>query len=165
MPELPDIVVYIESLEARILGQTLERVKILNPFVLRSVIRALEEAHEKPACSVYRLGKRVVIGLQPDYFLVIHLMVAGRLRWIESNAKSPGKIGLANFHFPNGTLLLTEAGAKRRASIYLLKGKSELAVFDMQGLEVLDAELSEFAARLTNRESHVKTRAHRSAQF
>ena len=87
MPELPDIVVYIESLEARILGQTLQRVKILNPFVLRYVMPALEEAHEKPAYSGYRLGKRVVIGLQPDYFLVIHLMVAGRLRWIEYCAR------------------------------------------------------------------------------
>ena len=102
MPELPDIVVYIESLEARIFGQTLERVKILNPGVLRSVMPALEEAHEKPAYSVYRLGKRVVIGLQPDYFLVIHLMVAGRFRWLETNAKPPGKIGLARF--PGSTI-------------------------------------------------------------
>ena len=100
MPELPDIVVYIESLEARILGQTLERVKILNPFVLRSVMPSLEEAYGKPVYSVHRLGKRVVIGLQPDYFLVIHLMVAGRFRWLEPNAKPPGKIGLASFPGP-----------------------------------------------------------------
>ncbi len=97
MPELPDIVVYIESLEARILGQTLQRVKILNPFVLRSVMPSLEEAYGKPVYSVHRLGKRVVIGLQPDYFLVIHLMVAGRFRWLEPNAKPPGKIGRARF--------------------------------------------------------------------
>ena len=97
MPELPDIVVYIESLEARILGQTLERVKILNPFVLRCVMPSLEEAYGKPVYSVHRLGKRVVIGLQPEYFLVIHLMVAGRLRWLETNVKPPGKIGLARF--------------------------------------------------------------------
>ena len=158
MPELPDIVVYIVSLEARILGRTLERVKILNPFVLRCVMPSLEEAHGKPVDSVHRLGKRVVIGLQPDYFLVIHLMVAGRFRWLEPNAKPPVKIGLASFHFPNGTLLLTEAGAKRRASIHLVKGKSELAVFDMQGLEALDADLSKFAARLT-KENHTLKRA------
>ena len=97
MPELPDIVVYVESLEARILGQTLERGKILNPGVLPSVMPALEEAHEKPAYSVYRLGKRVFIGLQPDYFLVIHLLVAVRFRWLETNVKPPGKIGLARF--------------------------------------------------------------------
>lgn len=158
MPELPDIVVYIESLEARIRGETLERVKILNPFVLRSVTPPLEEAHGKPVFSVYRLGKRIVIGLQPDYFLVIHLMVAGRLRWLEPNAKSPGKIGLATFHFANGLLLLTEAGTKRRASIHFVKGEDALAAFDMQGLEVLDAELAEFATRLT-KENHTLKRA------
>ena len=97
MPELPDMVVYIESLEARILGQTLERVKILNPCVLRCVMPALEEAHEKLTYSVYWLEKRAVIGLQPDCFLVIHVMVAGRFRWLETDVKPPGKIGLARF--------------------------------------------------------------------
>ena len=158
MPELPDIVVYIESLESRILGQTLERVKILNPFVLRSVIPPLEEAHGKPISSLHRLGKRIVIGLQPDYFFVIHLMVAGRFRWLEPNAKPPGKIGLASFHFPNGILLLTEAGTKRRASIHLVKGNDALAEFDMQGLEVLDTDLATFTARLT-KENHTLKRA------
>ena len=158
VPELPDIVVYIENLEARILGQTLERVKILNPFVLRSVIPPLEEAYGKPISSLHRLGKRIVIGLQPDYFFVIHLMVAGRFRWLELNAKPPGKIGLASFHFPNGVLLLTEAGTKRRASIHLVKGRDALAEFDMQGLEVLDASLAEFTARLT-KENHTLKRA------
>ncbi len=158
MPELPDIVVYIESLEARIRGQTLERVKILNPFVLRSVSPPLEEAHGKLVFSVHRLGKRIVIGLQPDYFLVIHLMVAGRLRWLEPNAKTLAKIGLASFHFPHGTLLLTEAGTKRRASIHLVKGNDALAPFDMQGLEVLDADLAAFTARLT-KENHTLKRA------
>jgi formamidopyrimidine-DNA glycosylase len=158
MPELPDIVVYIESLEARILGQTLERTKILNPFVLRSFTPPLEEAHGKPISSLHRLGKRIVIGLQPDYFFVIHLMVAGRFRWLEPSAKPPGKIGLASFHFPNGTLLLTEAGTKRRASIHLVKGKDGLAAFDMQGLEVLDASIAEFSARLT-KENHTLKRA------
>ncbi len=158
MPELPDIVVYIESLEARILGQTLDRVKILNPFVLRSVMPALEDVHGRPVSSLRRLGKRIVIGFQPDYFLVIHLMVAGRLRWLEPNARLPGKIGLASFHFANGTLLLSEAGTKRRASIHLVKGQSELAAFDMQGLEVLDADLSGFSARLA-KENHTLKRA------
>ena len=150
MPELPDIVVYIESLEAHILGQTLERVKILNPFVLRSVKPPLEEAHGMPISSLHRLGKRIVIGLQPDYFFVIHLMIAGRLRWLEPSAKTIGKIGLASFHFSNGVLLLTEAGTKRLASLHLVKGATDLAAFDMQGLEVFDADLNEFTARLTN---------------
>ena len=158
MPELPDIVVYIESLETRILGQVLERVKILNPFVLRSVTPPLEEAHGKPVSSLHRMGKRIVIGLQPDYFIVIHLMVAGRFRWLEARAKSPGKIGLASFHFANGVLLLTEAGTKRLASIHFAKGRDALAAFDMQGLEVLDAELTEFASRLT-KENHTLKRA------
>ncbi len=158
MPELPDIVVYIESLEARILGKTLERVKILNPFVLRSFAPPLEEAQGKPVSSVHRMGKRIVIGLRPDYFFVIHLMIAGRFRWLESNAKPPGKIGLASFHFANGTLLLTEAGTKRLASIHLVKGSDALSPFDMQGLEVLDARLDEFAARLT-RGNHTLKRA------
>ncbi len=158
MPELPDIVVYIESLEARILGQTLERVKTLNPFVLRSVTPPLEEAHGKPVSSPHRLGKRIVIGLQPDYFFVLHLMVAGRFRWLEPSAKSPGKIGLASFHFPNGTLLLTEAGTKRRASIHLVKGENSLGQFDMQGLEIFDSDLIAFTARLT-KENHTLKRA------
>ncbi len=158
MPELPDIVVYIESLESRILGQTLERVKILNPFVLRSFAPPLEEAHGKLVSSIHRLGKRLVIGLQPDYFFVIHLMVAGRFRWLETSAKPPGKIGLASFHFDNGTLLLTEAGTKRRASIHLVKGRDALAEFDMQGLEVLDTDLAAFTARLT-KENHTLKRA------
>ena len=158
MPELPDIVVYIESLEARILGQTLERVKILNPFVLRSFAPPLEEAHGKPVSSLHRLGKRIIIGLQPDYFFVIHLMIAGRFRWLEPNAKPPGKIGLASFHFPNGTLLLTEAGTKRLASIHLVKGSDALAAFDMHGLEVLDADLITFSQHLT-KENHTLKRA------
>ena len=158
MPELPDIIVYIESLEASILGQTLERVRILNPFVLRSYAPPLEEAYGKPVASLHRLGKRIVIGLQPDYFLVIHLMIAGRFRWLDVNAKPPGKIGLASFHFPNGTLLLTEAGTKRRASLHLVQGRDALAQFDMGGLEVLDASLADFSARLTQ-ENHTLKRA------
>jgi formamidopyrimidine-DNA glycosylase len=158
VPELPDIVVYIESLEARILGQTLERVTILNPFVLRSFAPPLEEAHGKPISSLRRLGKRIVIGLQPDYFFVIHLMLAGRLRWLEPTAKTIGKIGLASFHFSNGVLLLTEAGTKRLASLHLVQGLADLAAFDMQGLEVLNADINEFSARLTI-ENHTLKRA------
>lgn len=158
MPELPDIVVYIESLETRIRGQSLECVKILNPFVLRSFAPPLEEVHGKAVSSLRRLGKRIVIGLQPDYFLVIHLMVAGRLRWFERSAKLPGKIGLASFQFASGTLLLTEAGTKRRASLHLVQGNISLAAFDMRGLEVLDADLAAFTARLT-KENHTLKRA------
>ena len=158
MPELPDVVVYIEALERRILGQPLERVRIVSPFVLRSVEPPIGEAEGRRVVGLRRLGKRIVWALEGELFLVIHLMIAGRLRWRPAGAKPPGRIGLAAFDFPGGTLLLTEAGSKRRASLHLAQGEVGLAGFDRGGLEPLDVSLESFRARLVS-ESHTLKRA------
>lgn len=148
MPELPDITVYIEALTARIVGQPLERIRIAKPFLLRSVDPPISAANGKKVLRVRRMGKRIVLELEDDLFLVIHLMIAGRLRWQPSGAKVPGKLGMAAFDFPNGTLILTEAGSKRRASLWLVRGEASLEQFERGGLEVLDATLAEFKDRL-----------------
>ncbi|HJQ53504.1 MAG TPA: DNA-formamidopyrimidine glycosylase family protein [Gemmatimonadaceae bacterium] len=158
MPELPDITVYIEALEARIVGQTLERIRIPKPFLLRSVDPPLSAANGKRVVGVRRMGKRIAVELDDDLFLVIHLMIAGRLRWVPAGTKVPGKIGLAAFDFSNGTLILTEAGTKRRASLWLVRGEEGLQQFERGGLEVLDATRDEFAERL-QRENHTLKRS------
>ena len=158
MPELPDITVYIEALEARIAGQTLERIRIPKPFLLRSVDPPLSAANGKQVVGVRRMGKRIVVELDDDLFLVIHLMIAGRLRWVPAGAKVPGKIGLAAFDFSNGSLILTEAGTKRRASLWLVRGEESLQQFERGGLEVLDATREAFAERL-QRENHTLKRS------
>ena len=158
MPELPDIAVYVERLEDRLVGQTLERVRLLNPFVLRSVTPPIAAAEGTKVTGVRRLGKRIVIALESELFLVLHLMIAGRLRWVGKDAKLPGRITLAAFEFPSGTLIFTEAGTKRRASMHLVEGEAALAAMDPGGLEVLEAGLEEFAARL-KRENHTLKRA------
>ena len=158
MPELPDITAYIEALESRIVGQPLERVRIPKPFLLRSVDPPISAANGKRVIGIRRMGKRIVLELEDDLFLVIHLMIAGRLRWVPAGAKVPGKLGLAAFDFPNGTLILTEAGSKRRASLWLVRGEKSLAQFDRGGLEVLDADIEQFTERLT-RENHTLKRS------
>ena len=158
MPELPDITVYAEALERHLLGRTLERVRIIKPFVLRSFDPPIGEAAGLKVRSVGRIGKRLSIGLDRELFIVIHLMIAGRLRWLAAGAKSPGRIGLAAFDFPNGTLVLTEAGSKRRASITLVRGSEAVARMDKGGLDVLDINLTEFAQRL-KLENHTLKRA------
>jgi formamidopyrimidine-DNA glycosylase len=158
MPELPDITIYIEALESRIVGQLLERIRIPKPFLLRSVDPPLSAANGKRVIGVRRLGKRIAIELEDDLFLVIHLMIAGRLRWVPAGGKVPGKIGLAAFDFANGTLILTEAGSKRRASLWLVRGEGALAQFERGGLEVLDADLAQFTERL-ERENHTLKRS------
>ena len=158
MPELPDITVYIEALEARIVGQALERIRIAKPFLLRSVDPPISAANGKRVLGVRRMGKRIVLELEDDLFLVIHLMIAGRLRWVASGAKVPGKLGLAAFDFPAGTLILTEAGSKRRASLWLVRGEASLEQFERGGLEVLDATMENFKERLT-RENHTLKRS------
>jgi formamidopyrimidine-DNA glycosylase len=158
MPELPDITVYIEALEARIVGQPLERIRIAKPFLLRSVDPPISSANGKKVVGIRRIGKRIGIELEDDLFLVIHLMIAGRLRWVPAGAKIPGKLGLAAFDFPNGTLILTEAGSKRRASLWLVRGEPALEQFQRGGLEVLDATVAEFKDRLT-RENHTLKRS------
>jgi formamidopyrimidine-DNA glycosylase len=158
MPELPDITLYLEQLTPRVVNQTLERVVVRNPFVVRSVDPPLSEAAGKRVLGLRRLGKRIVFELEHGLFLVVHLMIAGRFRWKPPGTKPPGKLGLAAFEFPNGVLLLTEAGTKRRASIYLVAGEERLADFDRGGLEVLESSEESFAARLRS-ESHTLKRA------
>ena len=158
MPELPDITVYIEALASRVVGQPLERVRIAKPFLLRSVDPPLSAASGRRVTGIRRMGKRIVLEMEDDLFLVIHLMIAGRLRWVPSGGKVPGKIGLAAFDFPNGTLILTEAGSKRRASLWLVRGEGSLEQFERGGLEVLTADLSQFRERLTG-ENHTLKRS------
>jgi formamidopyrimidine-DNA glycosylase len=158
MPELPDVTVYIEALEARIAGATLERVRLASPFLLRSVDPPIGEATNRRVVGLRRLGKRIVIGLEGDIFLMLHLMIAGRLHWKTAGAKPPGKIGLAAFDFSTGTLVLTEAGTKRRAALYLVRGEAGLGEHDPGGLEVLDTNVEAFRAALA-RENHTLKRA------
>jgi formamidopyrimidine-DNA glycosylase len=158
VPELPDVVVYLEALERRVLGRRLEGVRLASPFVLRSVDPPVSALAGRRVLSLRRMGKRLVLGLEDDLFIVIHLMIAGRLRWGAPGAKAPGKIGLAAFDFEDGTLLLTEAGSKRRASLHVVAGQSALAAFERGGLEPLDAEEAEFVGRL-RLENHTLKRA------
>ena len=134
MPELPDIVVYLEALETRILDQPLERVRIASPFLLRSFSPNLDEVKGKTVRELRRLGKRIAIGLEGDLWLVLHLMIAGRLHWKPLGAKLIGKHQLAAFDFPTGTLQLTEAGSKRRAALYIVSGETALAEYDRTGM-------------------------------
>jgi formamidopyrimidine-DNA glycosylase len=148
VPELPDVTVYLEALERRILGARLERVRLLTPFVLRSVDPPLSAATGKAVVGFRRLGKRIVIALEDDLFLVIHLMIAGRLHWRPAGARPPGKIGLAAFDFSTGTLILTEAGTKRRASLEVVRGEAALRGHDPGGIDVFSAPLEAFGAAL-----------------
>src|SRR6266850_1283813 len=158
MPELPDILLYIESLKPRILNQTLERVRIVSPFVVRSVTPPISAISNRAVRGLRRLGKQTVLEFDGDLFLVIHLMIAGRFQWKQPGAKVPGKLGLAAFDFPSGTLLLTEAGSKKRASLHVVQGEQALAAFDRGALEVLDASLDDFRQALT-RENHTLKRS------
>jgi len=158
MPELPDVTVYIEHLERRLTGQTLGRVRLLNPFVLRSVTPPIAAAEGRRITGVRRMGKRIVIALEGNLYLVLHLMIAGRLRWMEKNAKLPGRISLAALDFPNGTLAFTEAGTKRRASLHLVQGEAALSAMDPGGLDLAEAGLAAFSGRL-KRENHTLKRA------
>jgi formamidopyrimidine-DNA glycosylase len=158
MPELPDVTVYLEALDARIRGARLERMRLANPFVLRSVDPSPKDVAGHTVIGLRRLGKRIVIALDGDLFVLIHLMIAGRLHWKEVGAKLPGKIGLAALDFSTGTITLTEAGSKRRAAIHLVRGESALGTHDPGGLELLGADLAGFRAALS-RESHTLKRA------
>jgi formamidopyrimidine-DNA glycosylase len=158
VPELPDILLYINALDARVRDEPLERVRIGNPFIVRTVTPDPTELHGKPVTGFRRLGKRIVFCVSGGLFLVLHLMIAGRLRWRERGAAIPGKVGLAALDFPQGTIVLTEAGSKRQASIHIVSGEDALAAFDPGGLEVFDADLPAFAERIT-RENHTVKRA------
>jgi formamidopyrimidine-DNA glycosylase len=158
MPELPDIELYLHALTPRIQGERLEHLRIASPFVLRSTDPPPAELEGRTVRALRRLGKRIVLALDGDTFAVLHLMIAGRLRWRARGAAVPGRAGLAAFDFPGGTLLFTEAGVKHRASLYLVRGSQALAAHDPGGLDVLTATESEFRAALL-RESHTLKRA------
>ena len=150
MPELPDIVVYIEALEKRILGQVLEGIRLVSPFLLRTADPPLASVHGRRVRELRRIGKRIAIGLEGDLWLVLHLMIAGRLHWHKRGAKVSRPRGLAAFDFPNGTLVWTEAGSQKRASLHVVRGEAGLSALDPGGLEVLGADLDHFAAVLTS---------------
>ena len=158
MPELPDVEVYVACLAPRIVGQRIERIRLLRPFVLRSVAPPLDAAGGRTVESVARLGKRVVIGLAGDLFLVLHLMIAGRLRWRERGAAIPRKLGLAALDFSSGTLLMTEAGSIKRAALHLAAGTDGLQAHDRGGIEPLEADPAAFRDALT-RENHTLKRS------
>lgn len=157
MPELPDILTYLRGLRTRILGQPLERARIASPFLLRSVDPPLAAFIGRTVRGLDRIGKRIVIGFDEELFLVLHLMIAGRLRWERRGAKPPGRIGLAAFDFPEGTLLLTEASSKKRAALYAVRGAAALRGFDPGGIEVMECDLLTFRAALI-RERHTLKR-------
>jgi len=158
LPELPDVVAYLTALEPRVLGRPLERLRLASPFVLRSVDPPVAEVEGRTVVGLRRLGKRVVLALEDELFIVIHLMIAGRLHWRPAGARPPGRVGLAALDFPDGTLTLTEAGTRRRASIHLARGETALAAHDPGGLDVLGVTVAELAGALS-RERHTLRRA------
>jgi formamidopyrimidine-DNA glycosylase len=157
VPELPDVTIYLEALERRIAGHTLRKLRLASPFVLRTFDPPSSDVAGKRVTSLRRLGKRIVIGLDDDLFIVIHLMIAGRFRWLPPNAKIPRRLGLAAFDFDDGTLVLTEAGSKRRASIHIVRGEEGVRAHDPGGIEPLEMSLDDFRSVLT-RERHTLKR-------
>jgi formamidopyrimidine-DNA glycosylase len=158
MPELPDVELYLQALAPRVRTQRLDRLRLGNPFVVRTIEPPPSILEGRTVVDLRRLGKRIVFAFDGELFLVLHLMIAGRLRWRERGATIPAKVGMAAFDFPDGTLLLTEAGARRQASIHIVRGAEALTAHDPGGLEVLDAPLTAFADRL-QRENHTLKRA------
>lgn len=158
MPELPDIAAYITALEPRIRGKRLERVRLGSPFLLRTVEPPLASAHGRTVENFRLIGKRIAIGLEGDLWIVLHLMIAGRLHWKKTGAKLGGRQNLAAFDFPDGSLLLTEAGSKRRASLHVIEGETDLSSLDAGGIDVFEADLDSFRAVLTA-ENHTLKRA------
>jgi len=150
VPELPDVVVYIEALEQRIVGHVLERADIRGPFLLRTAAPPLESVHGRRVTGLRRVGKRIAIGFENGHWLVFHLMIAGRLHWSQRQTTPDGKRTLAAFHFDSGTLTLTEAGARKRASLHVVAGEAELANLDPGGIDVFSASLEQFSAVLTS---------------
>ena len=148
MPELPDLTIYLEKLDERITGATLDQVRVLNPFLLRTAVPTIASIEGRRVHQLRRIGKRIVIALDGGFFLVLHLMIAGRLRWLAKGAKPPGRITLGTFSFSTGMMALTEAGTKRRASLHLVEGEAALNAMDAGGLEILSIGLDQFAERL-----------------
>jgi formamidopyrimidine-DNA glycosylase len=158
MPELPDVTAYLTALEPRVVGQRLARIRLASPFVLRSVDPPVAEAEGRRVVGLRRVGKRIALELEGEIFVVIHLMIAGRLHWRPAGARPPGRVGLAALDFPEGTLTLTEAGTRRRAAIHLARGEAALAAHDPGGLDVMRASAVEFRQALS-RERHTLKRA------
>ena len=156
MPELPDIVVYIESLEKRISGSTLERVRVASPFLLRTAVPPLSSVEGKKVVELRRLGKRICFGLEGDLWLVLHLMIAGRLHWYDERAKAAKGRSVAVFEFSTGSLTLTEAGTQKRASLHVVQGEAELEHLNPGGLEVFDATLKQFASAIREKNHTLK---------
>ena len=149
MPELPDITAYLTALKPRVVGKTLESVRVASPFLLRTVEPPVTSAHGRSVRELRRIGKRIAFGLEGDLWLVLHLMIAGRLHWRARDAKLAGRNQLATFDFPNGSLLLTEAGSQRRASLHVLPGEENLRELDAGGIDVFTSDLGSFKAALT----------------
>jgi len=158
MPELPDVAVYVEALERRVVGHRLDEIRLSSPFVLRTVVPPVAAAQGQRVTGVRRLGKRIVVALEGEIFLVLHLMIAGRLRWLARGTKPPARITLATFAFDTGMLAFTEAGTRKRASLHLVEGPAALAAFDRGGAELDDIDAAAFAARL-KQENHTLKRA------
>jgi formamidopyrimidine-DNA glycosylase len=158
MPELPDILLYIHALGPRVVGRRLESIRLVAPFLLRSIGTPLSEAQGRRVLALERMGKRVIFALEGGIYLVVHLMIAGRFRWKPPGAPVPGKVGLLALDFEHGTLVLTEAGSTRRASLHVVAGEAALRALDPGGLEVLDADREAFSAAL-RRENHTLKRA------
>lgn len=158
MPELPDVTVYLEAVERRVLGRVLEQVRLADMFVLRTAVPPIDSLAGRRVARLRRLGKRIALGFEGDRWLVIHLMIAGRLQWTDAGAKPAARNVLADFVFENGTLTLTEAGTKRRASLHVVDGEAALTAHDRGGIDVFAASEAEFAEALT-RENHTLKRA------
>ncbi len=158
MPELPDITIYLEALAQRILNQPLQEIRISSPFLLRTVAPPIDRVRHKRVVALRRIGKRIAIGMEGELWLVLHLMIAGRLHWREPGARQARRLGLAAFDFPNGSLLLTEAGTRKRASLHLVEGEQALGRLDPGGLEVLESASEAFAMVLTS-QNHTLKRA------
>ena len=156
MPELPDIALYLKALAPRVIGQRLLRVRLVSPFLLRSVAPPLSAIEGRTVATLDRLGKRIVFGLDGDYFLVLHLMISGRLRWKPTGAKIPGRLGLASLDFDHGALIITEAATRKRASLHVVHGRESLTAHDPGGMEVLKAPLDAFAGRLRSQRRTLK---------
>jgi formamidopyrimidine-DNA glycosylase len=158
MPELPDITLYVRALRPRIVGKAVERIRIASPFLLHTVVPSIRDAEGKSVLDLHRIGKQIIWELEDNIFMVIHLMIAGRFHWKPKGAKNAGKIHLAAFDFPEGTLLLTEASSKKRASLHLVRGTTELNRFNRGGLDFMTATVEQFREALT-RENHTLKRA------
>ncbi|MEP6998614.1 MAG: DNA-formamidopyrimidine glycosylase family protein, partial [Betaproteobacteria bacterium] len=158
MPELPDVAIYVEALERRIAGRRIEALRLTSPFVLRTAVPPIIDAVGRRVAGIRRVGKRIVIELEGELFLLLHLMIAGRLRWQQPATKPPARITLATFAFDTGVLVFTEAGTRKRASLHLVDGDAALAAFDRGGVEIQDIDAAAFAARI-KQENHTLKRA------